>query len=103
MAETIETVPGTDYLVDVNHKGDLQHAGNAGSSDIVLIPQPTECGADPLRWPRWKKYYQLFLVALYACAFSYGENTLGAGELSSNGKQKSSVLKTDQSSLDNGI
>lgn len=30
------------------------------------------------RWSRWKKYYQLFLVALYACAFSYGENTLGA-------------------------
>jgi hypothetical protein len=29
-------------------------------------------------WSRWKKYYQLFLVALYACAFSYGENTLGA-------------------------
>ncbi|KAB2578390.1 putative MFS-type transporter [Lasiodiplodia theobromae] len=29
-------------------------------------------------WPQWKKYYQLFLLALYACAFSYGENTLGA-------------------------
>lgn len=29
------------------------------------------------KWPKWKKYYQLFLVALYACAFSFGENTLG--------------------------
>lgn len=44
----------------------------------MLIPQPTECGRDPLNWSAWKKYYQLFLLALYACAFSYGENTLGA-------------------------
>jgi MFS family permease len=43
-----------------------------------LIPQPTNAGTDPLRWHRFKKYYQLFLLALYACAFSYGENTLGA-------------------------
>ncbi|PSS12906.1 hypothetical protein M430DRAFT_143353 [Amorphotheca resinae ATCC 22711] len=78
MADIIESVPGTDYLVDVNHKVEVQHAGTEGSSDIILIPQPTECDGDPLRWPRWKKYYQLFLVALYACAFSYGENTLGA-------------------------
>jgi MFS family permease len=25
-----------------------------------------------------KKYWHLFLLALYACAFSFGENTLGA-------------------------
>lgn len=31
-----------------------------------------------MKWSRFKKYYQLFLLALYACAFSYGENTLGA-------------------------
>ncbi|KAH6680613.1 major facilitator superfamily domain-containing protein [Halenospora varia] len=78
MADMIEGIPGTDYLVDVNHKVEVQHAGATGSSDIVLIPQPTERGGDPLTWSRWKKYYQLFLVALYACAFSYGENTLGA-------------------------
>ncbi|KIW46523.1 uncharacterized protein PV06_02191 [Exophiala oligosperma] len=69
-------VPGTEQLVDVNHDLQAVHAG--GSSDIVLIPQPTNAGADPLRWNRFKKYYQLFLLALYACAFSYGENTLGA-------------------------
>ncbi|KAI4724370.1 MFS general substrate transporter [Aureobasidium sp. EXF-10728] len=46
-------VPGTQQLVD-------------------------ECGSDPLTWPRWRKWYQLFLLALYACAFSFGENTLGA-------------------------
>lgn len=51
---------------------------NNGKGDIVLIPQPTTYAGDPLNWPVWKKYYQLFLLALYACAFSYGENTLGA-------------------------
>ncbi|KAH8903398.1 MFS general substrate transporter [Coniochaeta sp. PMI_546] len=71
------TVPGTELLVDVSKTLNISHA-NSGHSDIVLIPQPTECGGDPLTWTRWKKYYQLFLVALYACAFSFGENTLGA-------------------------
>ncbi|KIW79602.1 hypothetical protein Z517_06214 [Fonsecaea pedrosoi CBS 271.37] len=69
-------VPGTEQLVDVHHTLQAAHVG--GTSDIVLIPQPTGAGGDPLRWSRWKKYYQLFLLALYACAFSFGENTLGA-------------------------
>jgi MFS family permease len=69
-------VPGTEKLVDANHVLNAKHAD--GTGDIVLIPQPTECGADPLGWSKWKKWYQLFLLALYACAFSYGENTLGA-------------------------
>lgn len=51
---------------------------NKGEGDILLIPQPTTYAGDPLNWPIWKKYYQLFLLALYACAFSYGENTLGS-------------------------
>ena len=62
-------------ILPVNHDLDAAHQGN---SDIVLIPRPTECGSDPLTWSRWKKWYQLFLLALYACAFSFGENTLGA-------------------------
>lgn len=72
-----DRIPGTEYLVDANHSLDASHAG-AGKSDIVLIPQPTSCGRDPLTWSPYKKYYQLFLLALYACAFSFGENTLGA-------------------------
>ncbi|KAH7062595.1 major facilitator superfamily domain-containing protein [Macrophomina phaseolina] len=72
-----DDIPGTEYLVDVGHSLSVSHAG-AGRSDIVLIPQPTICGGDTLAWPQWKKHYQLFLLALYACAFSYGENTLGA-------------------------
>jgi hypothetical protein len=30
------------------------------------------------RWSMAKKYWQLTLLALYACGFSYGENNLGA-------------------------
>ncbi|KLO82283.1 Uncharacterized protein LW93_9474 [Fusarium fujikuroi] len=71
-----EAVPGTEQLIYVNHK--LENSDHVGQSDIVLIPQPTNCGRDPLTWSKRKKYYQLLLVALYACAFSFGENTLGA-------------------------
>ncbi|KAL4788524.1 major facilitator superfamily domain-containing protein [Aspergillus varians] len=69
-------VPGTEQLVDVNHNLEAALADENGG--IVLIPQPTTAGLDPLTWSSPKKYYHLFLLALYACAFSYGENTLGA-------------------------
>jgi hypothetical protein len=42
-----DNVPGTEYLVDTNHNLDVSHAGS-GESDIVLLPQPTACGRDPL-------------------------------------------------------
>jgi hypothetical protein len=42
-----DDVPGTEYLVDTNHNLDVSHAGS-GESDIVLLPQPTSCGRDPL-------------------------------------------------------
>ncbi|KAF7895624.1 uncharacterized protein EAF01_009586 [Botrytis porri] len=70
---TIEDVPGTEYFINVDHSVDHSHSEGV-SSNIILIPRPTTCGGDPLLWPRLKKYYQL----LYACAFSFGENTLGA-------------------------
>lgn len=44
---THDNVPGTEYLVDTNHNLDVPHAGS-GESDIVLLPQPTACGRDPL-------------------------------------------------------
>lgn len=72
-----EEVPGTEYLVDVDHELETRHA-RGGKSDVNLIPQPTSSPRDPLTWSQYKKYYQLFLLALYACAFSMGENTLGA-------------------------
>lgn len=39
-------VPGTEQLVDVHHNLDVVHSG----SEIVLIPPPTACEGDPLRW-----------------------------------------------------
>ncbi|KAK7526462.1 uncharacterized protein IWZ02DRAFT_487983 [Phyllosticta citriasiana] len=59
----VEDVPGTEYLVDVSHILDVSHAV-AGTSDS--------------NWSQYKKYYQLFLLSLYACSFSYGESILGA-------------------------
>ncbi|KAH9819816.1 MFS general substrate transporter [Teratosphaeria destructans] len=70
-----ESVPGTEYLIDLHRDNDVSHNGR---SDVVLLPQPTHSGADTLRWRQAKKYWHLFLLALYACAFSFGENTLGA-------------------------
>lgn len=66
-------VPGTEQLVDVHHNLDAVHSG----SEIVLIPPPTACEGDPLRWRRWKKYWHLFLVSTYACIFSFAENNTG--------------------------
>ncbi|OAL69143.1 MFS transporter [Trichophyton violaceum] len=47
-------------------------------AEIILIPKPTTEGSDPLMWSMSKKSWQLFLLCLYACTFSYGENMLGA-------------------------
>ncbi|OAQ69474.1 MFS transporter [Purpureocillium lilacinum] len=66
-----EAVPGTEQLIDANNKAEA--FAHVDESDIAVDLSLTE-----QNWPRWKKYYQLFLVALYACAFSFGENTLGA-------------------------
>ncbi|GAV28110.1 hypothetical protein PMKS-001578 [Pichia membranifaciens] len=72
--EFVDGVPGTELLVDI--KKDNKNVIEA--TEIVYIPPPTKCGADPLGWPRYKKYWQLFVVSLYACCFAYGENNLGA-------------------------
>ncbi|PWY90957.1 MFS transporter [Aspergillus heteromorphus CBS 117.55] len=68
-------VPGTVYLVDGT--GDFS-AAHAGQQDILLIPQPTTSSADPLNWPKYKKYWCLFLISAYACVNSFGENNWGA-------------------------
>lgn len=72
--EFVNGVPGTELLVDIKKDNENVIEG----AEIVYIPPPTECGADPLGWPRYKKYWQLFVVSLYACCFAYGENNLGA-------------------------
>lgn len=54
-----EWVPGTVYLVDINHSLSVKHNGK---SDIVLIPQPSENSNDPLLWSKWKKEFQFLLL-----------------------------------------
>lgn len=66
-------VPGTELLVDTQHDLDVAHDG----SDIILLPHPTACEGDPLNWSRWKKYWHLLLISIYACVFSFGENNTG--------------------------
>ncbi|KAE8152215.1 MFS general substrate transporter [Aspergillus avenaceus] len=69
-------IPGTVYLVDAS--GNLANAAHAGKQDILLIPQPSCSAADPLNWPRHKKYWTLALISAYACVNSFGENNWGA-------------------------
>lgn len=68
----IDGIPGTELLVSQ----ETEHIGEDG--EIILIPTPTGCKADPLSWPKFKRYWQLFVVSLYACTFAFGQNTLGA-------------------------
>lgn len=72
----VDGIPGTELLVSY----DTVNAIETDNSDneLVLIPPPTECGRDPLTWSKPKKYWQLFLVALYAAIFAFGEGDLGA-------------------------
>ncbi|KAJ5768345.1 hypothetical protein N7533_000928 [Penicillium manginii] len=69
-------VPGTVYLVDTSNA--LENAAHVGGQDVLLIPQPSKSQADPLNWPRFKKLWSLFLISMYACVFSFGENNWGA-------------------------
>jgi MFS family permease len=79
-------VPGTEQLVDgkytIHATSKLFSYCSSQSrprccppGQLGYCPYPT---SNRVRLRRWKKWYQLFLLALYACAFSFGENTLGA-------------------------
>lgn len=60
----LEHVPGTALLTDVQgiNTSPLRHA--KGSSDILLVPQPSNSLNDPLNWPLWKKDFMLFLICI---------------------------------------
>ncbi|KAI1629195.1 putative MFS transporter [Exophiala viscosa] len=70
-------VPGTVYLVDVDHsETGAAHGGR--HDDIMLVPQPLSTARDPLNWSRSKKLWSLLLASFFACVMSFGENNLGA-------------------------
>lgn len=69
-----EWVPGTVYLVDIDHNLDVQHDGDR---DIVLIPQPSEDPNDPLLWGKWKKEFQFAILWYWSFMTSVATNWNG--------------------------
>lgn len=56
-----ELVPGTVHLVDV--AGNLHVKKNEGGDEkVILRPQPSKDPNDPLRWPKFKKFKQFFVL-----------------------------------------
>ncbi|OAG36750.1 hypothetical protein AYO21_09023 [Fonsecaea monophora] len=45
---------------------------------LPLVPQPTDHKADPLNWPKWYKYYVLFLLCLLAFCVQFGAGMVPA-------------------------
>lgn len=66
-----DLVPGTTILVDA--AGTLQAEHAKGSTDIVLIPTPSEDPNDPLNWSKFRKYMCVFCMVIYT--FGVGVNT----------------------------
>ncbi|KXJ89489.1 major facilitator superfamily domain-containing protein [Microdochium bolleyi] len=56
-------IPGTVQLVDVDGSLRVEHGG---STDIVLVPQPTDDPDDPLRWRRPRKLVSI-IIAMAWC------------------------------------
>ncbi|KAH3667949.1 hypothetical protein OGAPHI_001703 [Ogataea philodendri] len=69
-----EWIPGTVHLVDVHHDLDVQHNG---SSDVVLIPQPSEDPNDPLRWSKMKKELQFAILMMWSFLTAVATNWTG--------------------------
>ncbi|TID18600.1 hypothetical protein CANINC_003850 [Pichia inconspicua] len=69
-----EWVPGTVFLVDVDHTLNVQHNGQ---TDIVLIPQPSDDPNDPLLWSKWNKEFQFFILFYWSFLTSVATNWNG--------------------------
>ncbi|KAH6959805.1 major facilitator superfamily domain-containing protein [Ilyonectria sp. MPI-CAGE-AT-0026] len=77
--DTIELdVPGTQQLLTGKFVGkeDDTSQGSPGG-EIILTPAPSAAAGDPLRWSRPKKYFQLFLLSLYALIAAFSLYNLG--------------------------
>lgn len=57
-----DDVPGTIYLVDVDHASGQRH--NAGG-DIILVPTPSSDPNDPLNWTPGRKRLHLICIMLF--------------------------------------
>lgn len=57
--------PGTVHLVDLGGTLKTKHAGGKGSSDIVLVPRPSDDPEDPLNWTFRRKLLATSCVVVY--------------------------------------
>ncbi|CAK7221333.1 hypothetical protein SCUCBS95973_004458 [Sporothrix curviconia] len=61
-----DAIPGTVYLVDVNHNFAARHAkGRGQDDDIVLIPTPSSDPNDPLNWSSRRKTLSTVCLSVY--------------------------------------
>ncbi|KAH7884237.1 major facilitator superfamily domain-containing protein [Phlebopus sp. FC_14] len=67
-------IPGSVYLVDVQEKSAVVHAGKG--SAIVLSPTPSNDVNDPLNWSRRRKMIQMICVMIYTSAIGIGTTVL---------------------------
>lgn len=56
-------VPGTVYLVDVDHSASSPHSASSG--DIILVPAPSSDPNDPLNWSTSRKRLHLLCLMLF--------------------------------------
>lgn len=68
-----EIVPGTVHLVDL--EGDLSVKKSSG--DVILRPPPSSDPNDPLRWSKYKKFKQFFLLFWLATFLAITNNWRG--------------------------
>ncbi|KUI63316.1 hypothetical protein VM1G_11063 [Cytospora mali] len=57
--------PGTVHLVDLGGTMKTKHAGGKDSSDIVLIPRPSDDPEDPLNWSFRRKLLATSCIVVY--------------------------------------
>lgn len=78
MDDSQALLPGTVRLFDVGEGGVLD------STEITLIPQPTESPDDPLRWSKLRRYWHALLCCFIAGLTAATSNDAGSAADSQN-------------------
>ncbi|KAF0314937.1 major facilitator superfamily transporter [Colletotrichum asianum] len=62
------TPPGTAKLM---YESESSGGSRRSSASLIRFPQPSEDPADPLNWPKWRKFGLLLTVGLYSFAGNF--------------------------------
>ncbi|OQU98973.1 hypothetical protein CLAIMM_04681 [Cladophialophora immunda] len=73
--EVIESIPGTVHLVDLQHTLHFRHA-KGDTSDIVLVPAPSDDPEDPLNWTPRRKLLSIICICAYTFFTSLASSTI---------------------------